>query len=910
MTAAASAMNVTYDVSLAKIRLPQPQYASVDRDRAFAALVDCLKWKVVIVEAPFGYAKTGLLAEACRRLDEGGSYRTAWVSADETDDNDRLVRHVLAALRTLLPDLDLAAFMDVYRNDRGNFDVALSNFLLDSTDGGKKPIVLFVDNLNRANRRVVSELLNSTARYFPDAVHVVAAGSRQLWESIDVALQGQVRLFPTELLSFTKDEVNSILSVVFERRSADASGAFASLPKLDEADVAKLAEELWEFTSGWPLAVRLYADSLSRGTVGFGSSVDERSLSKMLNRFFRRNLLDELPEDARRFVVTIALPDEVNAELCDELTGSNDSKFILRDLYLQGFFLKPIADRPGWYAFHPLFLRWLRMKQAQMPADELNDLCLVASDWHERHRMLPEAAKYLLMASDVGFIEGLTSAMGFEMQRGSLGYFEWISRIPAHRFALEPQLALQAAWGYLLKGRMEDGWKWVEAFERAARATDGYNADVIAMVVALARQKCFEFDCRYAEAVEMGEDLLRKYAGRLSVQQSCSLLHSMGDCYARVGRLDEALKCGLQAEVMAELGQSSFYLAMSQLSIIELYLVQGKMKEALALCDEALSADEDHAPFGAILSLKSRICVETGRLEEAEKCLDQAYRRMTPRHNVDMLYEIEADHAHYLSAAGRCPEAFRLITKTAFQIGGSTVARSIDLKVFLEQVLVTLSMGYTAEAAAAAETLRSRTGSEDVVYRLAWTAANCQTQDALGGGAPASELFGAIERAREVGAGYYELWLCVCAADRLARDGAHADAIMYLTRALRLQSGQHIVGPFLRAGGRIRALLHEIVDVRKSGGQVRQLAKAVLRHFGEGEAASDDVRQKDAPLARFGLTDREREVLELLDAGLSRREIADALSVSLNTVKSHVGHIYEKLGVTNRIDAFLIVHEE
>ena len=63
------------------------------------------------------------------------------------------------------------------------------------------------------------------------------------------------------------------------------------------------------------------------------------------------------------------------------------------------------------------------------------------------------------------------------------------------------------------------------------------------------------------------------------------------------------------------------------------------------------------------------------------------------------------------------------------------------------------------------------------------------------------------------------------------------------------------------------------------------------------------------PMARFGLTERECEVLELLDAGLSRREIAEMLTVSLNTVKSHVGGIYSKLGVTNRIDAFSIVHD-
>ena len=53
------------------------------------------------------------------------------------------------------------------------------------------------------------------------------------------------------------------------------------------------------------------------------------------------------------------------------------------------------------------------------------------------------------------------------------------------------------------------------------------------------------------------------------------------------------------------------------------------------------------------------------------------------------------------------------------------------------------------------------------------------------------------------------------------------------------------------------------------------------------------------------LTDREREILACAAAGRSNKEIADQLCVSLDTVKTHLHHIYRKLGVNGRVEAVL-----
>ncbi len=64
-----------------------------------------------------------------------------------------------------------------------------------------------------------------------------------------------------------------------------------------------------------------------------------------------------------------------------------------------------------------------------------------------------------------------------------------------------------------------------------------------------------------------------------------------------------------------------------------------------------------------------------------------------------------------------------------------------------------------------------------------------------------------------------------------------------------------------------------------------------------------DITVDDEPVEPNSLTAREREVLVLLSNGHSNREIASSLYVSLPTVKTHLAHIYAKLGAKNRNEA-------
>jgi len=70
-----------------------------------------------------------------------------------------------------------------------------------------------------------------------------------------------------------------------------------------------------------------------------------------------------------------------------------------------------------------------------------------------------------------------------------------------------------------------------------------------------------------------------------------------------------------------------------------------------------------------------------------------------------------------------------------------------------------------------------------------------------------------------------------------------------------------------------------------------------------GEFAARPERPGAGPEQLDRLTDREREVLVALSQGQQYKEIADALGISINTVRKHIKAVYEKLHVNTRLDA-------
>ncbi|TCB79497.1 response regulator [Acinetobacter sp. ANC 4173] len=82
------------------------------------------------------------------------------------------------------------------------------------------------------------------------------------------------------------------------------------------------------------------------------------------------------------------------------------------------------------------------------------------------------------------------------------------------------------------------------------------------------------------------------------------------------------------------------------------------------------------------------------------------------------------------------------------------------------------------------------------------------------------------------------------------------------------------------------------------------IAREILNQIAVQENSHDKSQQHDAlPVDMEALTNREKEILDLVAQGLSNREISEQLFVSRYTVESHIKHIYRKLSVSKRTKA-------
>ena len=128
-------------------------------------------------------------------------------------------------------------------------------------------------------------------------------------------------------------------------------------------------------------------------------------------------------------------------------------------------------------------------------------------------------------------------------------------------------------------------------------------------------------------------------------------------------------------------------------------------------------------------------------------------------------------------------------------------------------------------------------------------------------------------------------------------------ALGYLTEALQVGESGGFIRSFVEAGEKLVPLLREAIQRHIAPEYADRILDAMAEDAGiAGAGVLASFAKGQASLAE-PLSDRELEVLKLVTAGMSNREIAEKLIISTGTAKTHVHNLCGKLGVRNRTEA-------
>jgi len=880
-----------------KLHAPPLRPNAVPRPCLIERLDGGLQSRLILVSAPAGFGKTSLVSEwVAGRSHLNPEVRPAWLSLDEADsDSARFLAHVVAAVRTVAADVGQSV-MDMLQASQPAPTETILTALLNEISSLPHGLVLVLDDYHLVDSDPVDEALAFLLEHLPAQMHLVLVTREDprlplaRWRA-----RGQLTELRAADLRFTPPEAADFLNRVMGL-------------DLSAEDVTALESR----TEGWIAGLQLAALSI-RGRPDAAGFIRAFTGS---NRFVLDYLVEEVlqrqPQPVRSFLLQTSILAKLCGALCDAVTGQKQGKEMLERLERDNLFVVPLDDDRRWYRYHHLFADVLQAHLFDEQPDQLPVLHRKGSEWYEENGSRPDAIRHALDAEDFGWAAELIERAGLMTEHRSQAgtWLKWTRALPDEMIRARPVLSAWYACALLGSGeleaaeaRLKDAERRLEP-QRSAQAVVVDEEQLRTLLATISVGRAYQAQSlgdvpgtlkhaqRVFELLPEGDHLRREQAtglvglahwarGDLAAADRAFADYSMrllaagnlpdaigttcvlADLRTALGRLREAADTltGM-LQVMADQSEplppdaADLYRALGELD-----LERGDLAAAAEhLLRSTELGEQAELPVWRVRwrIAQARLNETAGDLEGALTLLDDA-QRLFIRTPLPDIRPIAALKARIWATQGRLAEA-------------SEWARERDLSVHDD-----LSYLREFEHLTLARVLISRYETDRVDDVI---------QDAV---RLLERLLGAAEQGGRT-ANVIEI-LVTQALAHLALGDTSA-ALEPLGRALSLAEPEGYVRVFVNEGMPMARLLKEAA----SRGVAPDAARRLLAAFpAPGDAHPCERKEL--------LSEREIEVLRHIAAGLTNREIAARLFLSLFTVKAHARTIYDKLDAHSRTQA-------
>jgi LuxR family maltose regulon positive regulatory protein len=646
-------VEVPYELAEFKLSAPFARPATVAKAEVIARLC-ASRSPFVTVIAPAGYGKTTLLA----RWAEADERAFAWVALDGRDDDAVVfLRYIAAAVHRVAPISPMV--FEALSGPGGSSWPKRVSRLGSALAGGKRPLVLVLDDLHAVANRSCLDALAALAEYVP-AGSQIAVASR---EEPDLPLprwraQGLVQEIGVADLRLDEREAGLLL---------DAAGV-----QLDASDLSELSER----TEGWAAGLYLAALSLQAGAPSPASVVGFAGDDRFVSDYFRAELLARLPPLEAGFLKYTSVLERMSGGLCDSVLQTTRSADTLDTLERKNCFVVSLDRRGEWYRYHHLFGHLLRHELKRTEPDLVAELNSRAMAWCIAHDQTEAATIYGHAAGETDTVAGLLDALAMPLYYdGRMETVEeWLRWFSDEELTRYPALAVYGAWFRVLTGRPAEAERWLTLADGATSAiplSDG-SATIEPWVAALRA-------CMMQDGAERALADANRALDQLPPDSGWrpAALATRGSIHALLGHTASATEdhaAAIEAGLISGAAEP-VYVAYAQLALLA--ASQGAWAEARqraqsaqAVVEEAGLSDYGSSAIAHVAT--ARIAVHEARPADARAAITRAHRlRPLLDHGVPWLtiqVGLELTRAHLALADAAAARTILAETKQVLEL--------------------------------------------------------------------------------------------------------------------------------------------------------------------------------------------------------------------------------------------------
>ena len=881
-------------ILVTKLFVPPTRLDFIPRPRLIKRLSQGLHGKITLISAPAGFGKTTLVSEWIRELNgETPSTCAVWLSLDEGDnDLSRFLVYFISALQTIDADIARKALSNLQSPQPPPIERSLVS-LINEIAAISDRILFVLDDYHLIHTQSVHDALSFLLDNLPPQMHmVIATREDPLLPLSRLRARGQMTELRAADLRFTVSEAAEFLN--------QAMGLDLSAEEIVSLETR---------TEGWVVGLQMAALSM-QGRQDTTSFIQAFTGSHhFILDYLIEEVLQSQPEHVRNFLLQTSLLERLCGDLCNRVTGQEDSKATLETLNRGNLFLVPLDDERQWYRYHHLFSEVLQTSLMEQHLDQVDILHRRASEWYEQENLPSDAIRHAFAADDFNRAADLAELAWPDWSGSyqSLTWLSWLKELPDELVRTRPVLSVSYAWALLNAGNLEaaeahlknvECWMESEAPTSQKIIVDEEQFRTLPVSLATARAYHSQAVGNIADTIKYTRwvlDLLSDEDSPWCAEATVIL----GIAYWADGKLEAAyqtLSAGLAKMPPIDVIVGTFVLA-------DIKTTLGQLQDAAKICEHALrlAIDNDN-PLGTedVYSAISQLHRERGDLEAATQDLAQCKALGDKVELPDWQYRycialerLNESQGNLDAALELLDEAERVFVRTPLPAIRPIAAMKARVRIKQD------------ELAKAESWVRSQNLTVDDDLNFLHEFEHITLARLLIAQKSTGEAINLLERLRiaaeegnRIGSLIEILALLALAFN--AR-GDKSGALVHLRRALKLAEPEGFVQTFVDEGPPMAKLLYEALSQGISQDYVQRLLMAF---------PSDEPKKTEPSLSKIPkiemvepLSEREIEVLQLIAEGLTNQEIATHLYITLNTVKGHARNIYAKLGVRSRTQA-------